>query len=298
METKANDTLIGLFTLAVVVAVFGFVYWFQHVGGGGDRAYYRVLFESSVSGLRTGSAVLFNGIRVGEVESIRLSADNPKQVIAMITVDKAVKVRPDTRAGVEFQGLTGIAAVALTGGSADKAPLEGTKQNPPTLDASLAATQDVTQGAREVLQRIDDFIIENRGTFRNALKNIETFTETLAKSSGRIESILTGIENLTGGSDGKGGDIGEAARSIKGLADKLSNETAPELQKLLANFDKRTDSLVKEWNELANTGTRQIELISRDFRRTLNDIDRTVNNIDKNPSRLLFGGSGTQQPAR
>jgi phospholipid/cholesterol/gamma-HCH transport system substrate-binding protein len=298
METKANYTLIGLFTLAVVVAVFGFVYWFQHVGGGGDRAYYRVLFESSVSGLRTGSAVLFNGIRVGEVESIRLSADNPKQVIAMITVDKAVKVRPDTRAGVEFQGLTGIAAVALTGGSADKAPLEGTKQNPPTLDASLAATQDVTQGAREVLQRIDDFIIENRGTFRNALKNIETFTETLAKSSGRIESILTGIENLTGGSDGKGGDIGEAARSIKGLADKLSNETAPELQKLLANFDKRTDSLVKEWNELANTGTRQIELISRDFRRTLNDIDRTVNNIDKNPSRLLFGGSGTQQPAR
>jgi len=301
METKANYTLIGLFTLAVVVAVFGFVYWFQHVGGGGERSYYRVLFESSVSGLRTGSAVLFNGIRVGEVESIKLSADNPKQVIAMISVDKAVKVRPDTRAGVEFQGLTGIAAVALTGGSADKPPLEGTKQNPSTLDASLAATQDVTQGAREVLQRIDDFILENRGTFRNALKNIETFTESLARNSSRIDSVLAGIENLTGGSDGKGGDIGEAARSIKTLADKLSNETAPELQKLLANLDKRTDSLVKEWNELANSGTRQIELISRDFRRTLNDIDRTVNNIDKNPSRLLFGGGGggaTQQPAR
>jgi phospholipid/cholesterol/gamma-HCH transport system substrate-binding protein len=298
METKANYTLIGLFTLAVVVAVFGFVYWFQHVGGGGERSYYRVLFESSVSGLRTGSAVLFNGIRVGEVESIRLSADNPKQVIAMISVDKAVKVRPDTRAGVEFQGLTGIAAVALTGGSADKPPLEGTKQNPPTLDASAAATQDVTQGAREVLQRIDDFIVENRGSFRNALRNIETFTEALARNSGRVDTVLTGIENLTGGADGKGGDIGEAARSIKALADKLGNETTPELQKLLANLDKRTDSLVKEWNELANTGTRHIELISKDFRRTLNDIDRTVNNIDKNPSRLLFGGGATQQPAR
>ncbi len=299
METKANYTLIGLFTLAVVVAVFGFVYWFQHVGGGTDRAYYRVIFESSVSGLRTGSAVLFNGIRVGEVESIKLSADNPKQVIAMITIDKAVKVRPDTRAGVEFQGLTGIAAIALTGGTADKPPLEGTKQNPPTLDASLAATQDVTQNAREVLQRIDDFLVENRGTFRNALKNIETFTESLARNSSRIDSVLTGIENLTGGSDGKGGDIGEAARSIKALADRLGNETAPELQKLLVSFDKKTDSLVKEWNELANTGTRQIDLISKDFRRTLNDIDRTVNNIDKNPSRLLFGGGGgTQQPAR
>src|SRR4030095_359748 len=101
METKANYTLIGLFTLAVVVAVFGFVYWFQHGGGGGERGYYRVLVESSVSGLRTGSAVLFNGIRVGEVESIKLSADNPKQVIAMISVDNAVKVRPDPRTAVQ-----------------------------------------------------------------------------------------------------------------------------------------------------------------------------------------------------
>jgi phospholipid/cholesterol/gamma-HCH transport system substrate-binding protein len=289
METKANYTLIGAFTLAVVVAVFAFVYWFQHIGGGADRAYYRVLFESSVSGLRTGSAVLFNGIRVGEVQSISLSADNPRQVIAVISVDSAIKVRPDTRAGVEFQGLTGIAAVALNGGSADKTPLKGSKENPPTLDASAAATQDVTQGAREVLQRIDDFIVENRGAFRNALQNIETFTGALAKNSERIDRVLTGAENLLGGSDGKGGDVNLAARSIKQLAD---------------NLDKRTDSLTKEFNELANTGSKHIEMVSRDLRRTLADIDRTVNNIDKNPSRLLFGGGNsaatpqTQQPAR
>jgi phospholipid/cholesterol/gamma-HCH transport system substrate-binding protein len=161
-----------LFTLAVVVAVFGFVYWFQHIGGGAERAYYRVIFESSVSGLRTGSAVLFNGMRIGEVQSLSLSAENPKQVIALISVDNAVKVRPDTRAGVEFQGLTGIAAVALNGGSADKPPLKGSKDNPPTLDASAAATQDLTQGAREVLQRIDDFISENRRAFKSTIENI------------------------------------------------------------------------------------------------------------------------------
>ena len=52
----------------------------------------------------------------------------------------------------------------------------------------------------------------------------------------------------------------------------------------------------QEWNELANTATRQIDLISRDFRRTLNDIDRTVNNIDKNPSRLIWGGGTAPAP--
>ncbi len=55
METRANYVLIGVFTLAVVVGVFGFIYWFQNIGGSGERAQYRIQFDGSVSGLRTGA---------------------------------------------------------------------------------------------------------------------------------------------------------------------------------------------------------------------------------------------------
>ena len=78
METKANYTLIGLFTLAVIVGAFGFVYWFQSIGGGGARSYYRVVFDGSVSGLTTGVPVLFNGIRVGEVTGLALDPQHPE----------------------------------------------------------------------------------------------------------------------------------------------------------------------------------------------------------------------------
>ncbi|ODR96116.1 hypothetical protein AUC69_15180 [Methyloceanibacter superfactus] len=64
METRARYALIGLFMLAIIVASFGFVYWLENKGGFGERETYRVRFESSVSGLLVGSAVLFNGIRV------------------------------------------------------------------------------------------------------------------------------------------------------------------------------------------------------------------------------------------
>ena len=67
METRARYALIGAFMLAVIVASFAFVYWLENKGGFGQRAYYQLRFDSSVSGLQTGSAVLFNGIRVGEV---------------------------------------------------------------------------------------------------------------------------------------------------------------------------------------------------------------------------------------
>jgi phospholipid/cholesterol/gamma-HCH transport system substrate-binding protein len=99
METRANYVVIGLFTLAVVFSVFGFIYWFQSIGGHAERAYYRAVFDGSVSGLRTGAAVLFNGIRVGEVSRLRLNPEKPQQVVALLAVDREVAVRQDTEVG-------------------------------------------------------------------------------------------------------------------------------------------------------------------------------------------------------
>ena len=79
METRAPYALIGLFVLAVIGAVFGFVYWLHNSGGLGERAVYRVRFENTVSGLLTGAAVLFNGIRVGEVTDLGLNPDDPQR---------------------------------------------------------------------------------------------------------------------------------------------------------------------------------------------------------------------------
>ena len=57
METRANYILIGCFTLAVILGAFGFVYWFHHVGGTGERMTYRVMFQGPVGGLRSGASV-------------------------------------------------------------------------------------------------------------------------------------------------------------------------------------------------------------------------------------------------
>jgi phospholipid/cholesterol/gamma-HCH transport system substrate-binding protein len=285
METRANYVLIGVFTLAVVVGIFGFVYWFQNIGGSGERAFFRVVFDGSVSGLRTGGSVLFNGIRVGEVTGLALDPKKPQQVTASISVDKSVTVREDTEIGLEFQGLTGIAALSLKGGSVTSPALVGAKENPPVLKAPPGATQDVTLAARETLRKIQDFVEENQKSFHASLENIEKFTETLSRNSkhidntlasidnfgamlsrnsDRIDSIVAGLQNLTGGADGKSGDLAEAVRSFKSLAD---------------NLDKRTQELTVEISRLANTGTS-----------TLRTIDRAAKNFDANPSRIIFGG--------
>ena len=102
METRAPFVVVGAFVLAAIAAVFGFVYWLQNTGGLGPRATYHVQFEGSVPGLLVGAAVLFNGIRVGEVTELGLAPDNPRGVNATISVavDDAGASRHQGRPGI------------------------------------------------------------------------------------------------------------------------------------------------------------------------------------------------------
>src|SRR5258708_36739079 len=104
METRANYVLIGLFTLAVILGGFGFVYWFNTIGPAGDRAPYRIVFEGSVSGLRTGASVLFNGIRGGEFTALRLDPATPPAVVAMEGVGESGAGRGQPTGKARYQG--------------------------------------------------------------------------------------------------------------------------------------------------------------------------------------------------
>ena len=125
METRAPFVVVGAFVLAAIAAVFGFVYWLHNTGGLGPRTTYHVQFEGSVPGLLVGAAVLFNGIRVGEVTDLGLAPDNPRGVNATISVASTTPVRADTKVGLEFQGLTGVPVIALEGGIAGRQSRQG-----------------------------------------------------------------------------------------------------------------------------------------------------------------------------
>jgi phospholipid/cholesterol/gamma-HCH transport system substrate-binding protein len=203
METRARYALIGAFMLAVVAASFAFVYWLENKGGFGQRDYYQVRFESSVSGLQAGSAVLFNGIRVGEVTGLALDPEHPDRVIATIGVTNGTPVRSDTRVGVESQGLAGGVALTLVGGDAASPPVTAENGAMPLLSADPGAGQDWQSLGREVLRKLDSILADNADNLHSAIANFNTFTDVLARNSDRIEGLLGGLEKLTGGGSSK-----------------------------------------------------------------------------------------------
>src|SRR5450432_1456787 len=194
METRAPFVVVGAFVLAAIAAVFGFVYWLHNTGGLGPRATYHVQFEGSVPGLQVGAAVLFNGIRVGEVTDLGLVPDSPRRVNATISVSSTTPVRADTKVGLEFQGLTGVPVIALEGGA-----LLVNSGEVPTLIADPGAGQSMTQAARDALRKVDSVLAENAEPLKSTIANLQVFSEGLARNTGKLDNIVTGLEKLTGG---------------------------------------------------------------------------------------------------
>jgi len=220
METRAPFVLIGAFVLAAIFAIFGFVYWLNNSGGLGPRAVYHVQFEGSVPGLLVGAAVLFDGIRVGEVTDLGLAPDNPRRVNATISVAATTPVRADTKVGLEFQGLTGVPVIALEGGS--QLASSGAV---PTLIAEPGASLSMTAAARDALRKVDTVLSENSEPLKDTIANFKTFSDALARNTGKLDGIIAGIEKMTGG----GGpaqkvtydlrapkDLGAPTKTIKG----------------------------------------------------------------------------------
>ena len=197
--------------------------------------------------------MLFNGIRVGEVTDLRLNADSPSQVMAMLSVNKATPIRSDTKVGLEFTGLTGIASVSLKGVSATTQLLEKEEGEPPTLKADPSASQDMMQAVRDTLNSANAVIADNQEALHQAIQNLVAFTSSLARNADGIDEIMTNTK--------------EATASVHTLAD---------------NLDKRTDEITIGINKMTATATQQINVVGR-----------AVTDLAKNPQRILFGGSSS-----
>src|SRR4051795_2348188 len=235
METRANYVLIGSFTLAVIAAAIGFVLWFQSLHTTKARSPLRIVFEGPAAGLRNGGSVNFNGIRVGEVVSVKL--DNPRRVVALAMVENNAPIRKDTLVGLEFQGLTGVAAIALKGGEVAAPPVPKDDDGVPRLTADPNALQDVTEAIRGTLQNINRLVADNQQSVKNSLHNLETFTGALARNSekidnvmarvdgvmGKADSLMLGLNSIAGGAGG--GELQAMVKAIKDLADDLDKRT-------------------------------------------------------------------------
>ena len=285
METRANYALIGAFTLAVIAMLFGFVFWFSGSETGQGRQAVRVVFSGSISGLSKGSAVHFNGIRVGEVKELGLLPDDPRRVLSTIEIDRTTPLRSDTRARLEFQGLTGVAQVALIGGEPSAPALSaGPGQSLPTIFAERSDFQDLLESARKIAGRADDMlervnrvVADNEAGITRTMQNVERFSKALNDNAPGIDRFLA--------------KVGQAAEHIAPLAAKLetlSGEVSglvraidpQRVARTVQNVEGFTQTLANSREDVTKT-FRDVALLAQGLKETSGKLDATLGDVSR-----------------
>jgi phospholipid/cholesterol/gamma-HCH transport system substrate-binding protein len=274
MKARASNLMIGTTTLAVIAAAFIGVLGFRKIHGIQQRGPLRIVFEGSASGLRKGGSVNFDGVQIGEILSLKL--DNPRKVVAFVMVDNSAPIRRDTVVGLEFQGLTGVAAISLTGGAATAPPVPLDADGVPTLSADLSEIQSI----RDTLHNVDRVLVGNQATIKDGLLSFETYTASLASKGDAIEEVV-------GKADTAFASFGGAMTKIDNIMPGVAYGKADEL------FEK-----LKSIREFAETFDKKSRIAIEEGRRSLLDISQAAIKVTRKIDPQAGEGDTPAPPRR
>ncbi|MBV8223239.1 MAG: hypothetical protein JO293_07745 [Candidatus Eremiobacteraeota bacterium] len=135
-------------------------------------------------------------------------------------------------------------------------------------------------GIVDSVSNVASTVEQNRGNIDRTIKNASEFTAKINDSADKIDGLITSAQGFLGapGTKGAMSQVGDAAQSIKKLADDL---------------DVRVKDISTGLSRFSNSGLRQYESLAIQAQRVLDDVDQAVRSFKANPSQIIWGGKQT-----
>lgn len=309
MEPRAHHVLIGAFTILVAVLAVAFSLWLSKVGQSSGERYYMVVFNEAVRGLNVGSAVQYNGIKVGEVLDLSLDPDHPTVVKARIKVEEEIKIKQDTQARLVLTGITGASVIGLSGGSPDSPELPEPETGDPIIIATPSPISQLLANSDNLMTNLTSLVMsaqqilspQNSEHISRSLQNLDRLTESMA---GQSENLVDVVEVVTQAGRQANTALVKASELMDGannLLDKQGAATMQSVQQAMAALEATGNSL----NQLVDEnragvysgvdGLRQLGPALHELRATLTGLQEVIRKLGDSPTNFLLGRTKVEE---
>lgn len=301
METRANHILVGSFVILVLLLCLGSLLWLGKFGGERDVARFDIVFAESVIGLSKGSLVSYNGVPVGEVESLAVDPTDLAQVRVRVRINGRDLVRTDTEATLGFAAVTGVADIRLAGGSLDSPRLYdphtiAVLMASPSVLANLAASgKDIMSSVNEVAARLAELLSDdNVAHVRSVLEHVDELAGSLAAERQTLAEAIRALAQASGQLHDALGGIEAAADTVRVLVAGDGRELLVNANATITKLDvlaQQLDALVTENRSAVSSftgqGLRQIGPTLEELRTTLDSVQRLSDQLSRSEGLLL-----------
>lgn len=308
MENKSHAIAAGAFVLGLVAVLVALVVWLTRDDT--VRNMYELSTRDPVSGLQPQAMVRYRGIAVGKVASIDFDPKVKGNVRVRITVDERVPLTTSTFATLSYQGVTGLAFIALDDKGESQVSLVPDNANPPRIPlrpSLLAQLQDrgeaIINRVEEVTQRVNTLLgDDNQKRIADALENISAAAagaNQLTKSLDNtvktgLNPALRALPPLVERTKDTMVTVKAAAADVSRVANNF-NATATRLNAKDGPIDRLGDgtkALSQAVDSFNNATLPRVNRVADDTSRAVRRLGRAADGINDNPQSLLFGSGG------
>lgn len=301
METRAHHIIVGLFTLTAGAFALLFALWMSRSGTDSDVVAYDVIFREAVSGLSVGSPVQYSGIRVGEVERLRLDPQDPRQVWARVSVSSSAPVKVDTLARLTMLNITGAAGIELSQGL-PSSPLLTSEQGVPVIQAEQSSLARLRLNSDELLISITSLLdranqmlsAENGAYVTRILSNVEVVTTNLVEQQATLRAGLASLASA-----------GEELNQLLARVDELFAEhgdplltSAAETMVNMQRFTQQMTTLMNDNEQALSNGMQSFNELGpaiEDLRGVLSGLNDITKRLEEDPAGFLLGDDNIKE---
>lgn len=308
MENKSHALAAGAFVLGLVAVIVALVVWLTRDDT--VRNIYELSTRDPVSGLQPQAMVRYRGIAVGKVASIDFDPKVKGNVRVRITVDERVPLTTSTFATLSYQGVTGLAFIALDDKGESQVSLVPDNDNPPRIPLKpslLAQLQDrgelILGRVEEVTKKVDALLgNDNQKRVADALENIAGAAASANQLTKSLDNtVKTGLNPALKALPPLVDRTRETMAAVKGAATDISrvatnfNATASRLNAKDGPIDRLADgtkALSQTVDSFNNATLPRVNRVADDTSRAVRRLGRAADGISDNPQSLLFGNGG------
>ncbi len=191
-EAKVGAFVLGCFA----VLAFTVIYLLNAQYSGGTVQYRTYLRYAG--GLEPGASVLYGGMNVGKVTTVRPWAADPTRIEILLEVKKDTPLNEKSVAKLGFVSVMNSAALSITTGTIDakRLPPDSTvrSQEAASLDEIAGKLATVADSANTLIAQAQGELNEISGNMNHLLTNLDTMTGP--PNQKKVQAILDNIDRL------------------------------------------------------------------------------------------------------
>lgn len=298
MENRSHALTTGFFTITLLIAAILYGLWFNRDRI--ERVPYVIATAQSIPGLNPQAPIRYRGLEVGRVGGIAFDPKVAGQILVTLNINTDAPITTTTFAGLGYQGVTGIAFIALDDDKVGSPLLPSSSDHPARIPLRSGLFDQIEKRGKEILAQTEEVTrrlntllnAENQKVILGAFADVSETAQKYRELPEKLQPTIDKLPALADQTQKTLNSVTVLANDVNKLTTSLQAKGGP-IDRITSTVERIGGSVDAVAGGIELDTLPQVNSLSDDTRASMRALRKTMNKINDRPQSLIFGAPGT-----